>query len=331
MPNEIPVNQTEVEVTSAAQEPQNPKPAAPADSSMGRFAAAVTAADLVKEIINTPEDEFIPWEEFTLPSRGVYYGGKLPGGIVRVKGMGIHADKILATQRLAQSGQSIDYLFKHCVELTDGMSTEDLLAGDRVYLLYLLRGITHGNDYEFIMECPSCEARVLQRYDLNELISTVTYPDISIGDEPFKVSLPYMSKRTGHEVWVKVRFMRGRDISSIANRQKFNKRVHSGMPKRDRSIVIDQAVTENLSLIISAFGGADLGGEVVDQIHIKSLVDKLHASDTATIREFLREKSPGIDTTIQASCPECGASFRTELPITESFFRPTSNRAPGGT
>ena len=297
----------------------------------GKVKDAATAADLLQEIINMGEDEFLPWEEITLPSKGMYYSDKLPGGIVRVRPMGIHADKILATQRLAQSGQSIDYLYKHCVQLTDGFDPVDLLSGDRIFLLYVLRGITHGNIYEFMIKCSNCDTTSSHTYDLNELAATIRYPDLSIGDEPFKVPLPQMSQSLGREVWVKVRFMRGRDISAMANRAKFTKRVHgtAAGPRASREIIIDQTVTDNLALVMQSFGGAGATGEVSDQIALRAMVERMHSKDTAIIRQFLREKSPGIDTTINVSCPECAFEYQTELPITESFFRPTSDRPTG--
>jgi hypothetical protein len=293
---------------------------------------AATAADLLSEIVQMAEDDFIPWEEVTLPSQGVYYGDRLPGGLVRVKAMGIHADKILATQRLAQTGQSIDYLFKHCVQLTDGFDAKDLLSGDRIFLLYVLRGITHGNIYEFIMKCPNCETSSMQSYDLNELADTITGPDPSIGEEPFKVILPYMSEVLDRNVWVRVRLLRGKDVSQMANRQKFSKRVRAGTVGRkrpSRDIVIDQTITENLALVITGFGGDGAEGEVHDESKIKALVDRMHAKDTATIRGFLRDNAPGIDTMIEVECPECSFEYRADLPITESFFRPAGDQQPG--
>jgi len=321
-----PEDQNEEEVSMTQQPEESKVPQHKVDLS-NKVRGASTAESLLEEIISMNEDDFIPWEEVTLPSRGEYYSGRIPGGVVRVRAMGIHADKILATQRLAQTGQSIDYLFKYCVQLPDEFDQSDLLSGDRIFLLYVLRGITHGNIYEFLMKCPNCGTNAVQQYDLNELAQTITFPDSSLGDEPFKIVLPYMSEVLGREVWVKVRFMRGRDVSTIAGRQKFNKRVRSGAPnKQQRQIVIDQTVTENLSLVITAFGGANAEGEVRSRASIKALVDRMHAKDTATIRQFLKESSPGIDTTIMVECPDCAAEFRAELPITESFFRPTSDR-----
>ena len=298
---------------------------------------ATTADDLIDELLKVKEDDFLPWETVNLPSQGVYYNNKLPGGIVQVRPMGIHADKILATARLAQTGQSIDYLLANCVRLTEGMTPDDLLAGDRIFLLYYLRGITHGNRYEFVLKCPNCEVSSTQVYDLNELAATTQGPNLAIGPEPFKVILPYMSEFLKRETWVKVRLVRGRDIMTMLNRQKFNKRLNASNPgarqqQQRAGVKIDQTITDNLALVIESFGSVG-AVETHDQNKLRQLIDsnKLHGNDTATIREFLRVNSPGIDTTIEVQCPECNAGYSTELPITESFFRPTGNRKPAGT
>ena len=69
-------------------------------------------------------------------------------------------------------------------------------------------------------------------------------------------------------------------------------------------------------------------GDVYDKDKLRQFVNKLHSRDVAVIREFLRDNTPGIDSTINVECPECGSEFKTELPITEGFFRPArSNRS----
>lgn len=296
----------------------------------------VKASDLLDQVLKIDNADFIPWEDVVLPSGGAYYNGLIPNGMVRVKAMGIHAEKILATQRLAQSGQSIDYLFKNCVEFpnVDGKELDpgDLLAGDRVFLLYVLRGLTHGNIYEFMLKCPTCDHTGSYSYDLNELADTIQRAKPELGSEPFRVNLPFLSESTGRHCYVLVRFIRGKDSSFVAKRIKFNKNVRSSSSARksddykNRHIVIDQTMTENLNLVVEGFGSAETTDDVKDKLKIKQLIDKLHAKDTSAIREFLRDNAPGIDTTIEMECSGCQAVFNTELPITESFFRPASNK-----
>ena len=169
------------------------------------------------------------------------------------------------------------------------------------------------------------------KYDLNDLASTITWADAAVGREPFKVILPYMSKVTNREVFVGVRFLRASDANEILSQRKFRKQaytkpgnsVRSGglLPsQRNKQKIdnntLDESITENLEKMITSVMG------ITDQIAIRSFVQKLHSTDTSTIREWVREHSPGIDTTVIITCQHCDHEFKDELPISESFFRP---------
>jgi hypothetical protein len=296
--------------------------------------------DFLDKLLDTPAEKLIPWEDCHIPSKGLYYDG-WPDGVVRVRAMGQTAEKILATQRLAQSGQSIYYLFRECCKFAEGFDPVNLLLGDRVFLLYFLRGITHGNIYEFAFTCPNseCESITTHKYDLNELAGTIVWANEGMGNEPFKVHLPYMSEATGRDVWVSVRFLRAYDATDILARRKVKSTASvkpggvrtnkKGRPTRHGSSQaaknkkqnqqLDDSITDNLEKVIVNVMGSN------DPFKIRQLVAKLHAKDTATIREWLRNNTPGIDNTVLVGCPECGMEHTVELPITESFFRPSNS------
>ena len=63
------------------------------------------------------QDQYIPWEKVQLPSKGVYYDGKIPDGFIRIKPMGVDVDKMLANQRLIQSGDILNNILRACTEL----------------------------------------------------------------------------------------------------------------------------------------------------------------------------------------------------------------------
>lgn len=294
-------------------------------------AKGLTNDQLVDLIISKKDDEIIPWESVYLPSRGLYYDGKIPDGKVEVRAMGLFAEKILATQRLAQTGKALDYMFQKCVKFPTSFDPLDLLAGDRIFLLYYIRGITYGNEYEFSITCSnaSCGAVSIHTYDLNELASTQTIADPSIGEEPFMVKLPHMSKQFGKDIWVGIRFLRGRDIQRMMthnrnieritdNRARTRSRHQKKEADEASPIAIDQTLEQNLNLVIVSIMG------VTDPVKIRQFVSKLHSRDTTEIREFLREKSPSIDTTVEITCPECKQDFTVDLPISDSFFRPAT-------
>jgi hypothetical protein len=282
---------------------------------------------ILDAILKTPEDQLIPWEECALPSNGMYYGWA--DGVVKVRAMGQTAEKVLATQRLAASGQSIEYLFRECVKFPDEFDPIDLLIGDRIYLLYYIRGITYGNMYEFAYTCPNTECSVISThaYDLNELSNTVIPSKPEMGFEPFKIQLPYLSKVTGSDVYVGIRFLRAGDANEILNKKKSIRNANQArsskknpFERKRKQDDLDETITENLEkLIVHVMGSTD-------QAKIKAFVGKLHAQDTATIREWMKDNTPGIDSSIELECPECAQQFSIELPITETFFRPAKQR-----
>ena len=292
-----------------------------------------TAEEIINIIDSVPHDTLIPWEECHLPSMGYYYGW--PDGIIKVRAMGQQAEKILTTQRLAKTGQSIDHLFQECCQFPDGFSSSDLLVGDRTFLLYFLRGVTHGNMYEFAVTCPNeeCETTNTHVYDLNDLQSSITPARADIGNEPFKVTLPFLSELFKKDIWVEVKFLRAYDTNDIVARRRirdktFKKR--GGIKSKTKSVdpreqvsqnvIYSDALDNNMDKMIVSFLGDP------DRLKIRSLISKLHSRDTSAIREWMRENTPGIDTSIEIVCPDCGHEFKMELPITEDFFRSTKRR-----
>jgi hypothetical protein len=290
---------------------------------------------LLDRVLSTSEDDLHPWEEVVLPSKGLYYEGEVPGGVVEVKPMGLYADKVLTTQRLVRSGEALEYIFRKYVKLPNDFDHSSLLDDDRSFLLYYLRGITHGNEYEFILTCPHCEAVSDHEYDLNELYDTVTPPNVSIGEEPFSVRLPGLSEVVGEDFYVKVRFLRGYDTADLLGTNKPSQ----GLPGRARSRKkkdwrnkdqrdkiknhgenLDETLERNINRIIVEADGDQ------SRSRIKQLVAKMASTDVNAIVDFLRENSPGVDTSIETDCSSCGTVIVTPLPITASFFRPKKGR-----
>jgi hypothetical protein len=285
---------------------------------------------LLDDFLSRPTEQLIPWESIKLPSEGVYYGGAVPNGTVEVRAWGIQTDKILATPRLAQTGKSFDYILKSCVRLPNDFDHLNLLVGDRIFMLYYLRGITYGNMYEFLVECSKeeCGKTWTESYDMNTLRSTIIKPNPDIGLEPFKVVLPFVSEQLKQEFWVSIRLLRGYDLNAMMNQKQIKRtlrptaRVRSRttrMPQVEELQTLDKTIEENLRMVMVDA----MGDKSPDKI--EKFVERMHAKDTATIREFLKENSPGIDTSIEVTCPDCGNTMTMDLPITESFFRPTES------
>lgn len=282
---------------------------------------------ILDALLATPPERFNPFRAIKLPSLGLYYNWA--NGMVDVRPMDIVAEKILSTADLVRSGQALDYIYRACVRLPEGFDPLDLLVGDRVYLLYYLRGLTYGNMYEFMAACDNCGDSGTYAYDLVELYNTVVWADQRLGPEPFKVILPGLSASLGQEAWVGVRFLRGRDSQTIQSMVSNNKLMtgravrRSSNPferRREANQVvqekIDSAVTDNLENVIVSFMGVE------DPIRVRQLAStRLSQSDRSVIRYWLRQNTPGPETMAEFTCQSCKKPFTIPLPITDSFFR----------
>lgn len=286
---------------------------------------------VLDNVLNKPEDEINPWESCILPSRGMHYNDLIPGGVIEVKPLGLQAEKILSTQRLVKTGEALEHVFQKHVRLPNDFDHLDLLEGDREFILYYLRGVTHGNDYEFVLTCPQCGQVSDQSYDLNDLWETARLPKEELGSEPFRVTLPHLSEFSGVEFWAEVRFLRGRDVMKFLNvsnpvrdqrkaRNKKRKDRAQAMADqiKDRGANLDETLERNINqVIVSVMGDTD-------RLKIKKIVNRMNSSDISAILTFLNDNSPGIDTTIETECsnPQCNTTLTVPLPITDEFFRP---------
>jgi hypothetical protein len=292
----------------------------------------LTDRDVLEDILSKKTDELHPWEGCTLPSKGLYYDGAIPNGLIEVKPMGLKAEKILTTQRLIKSGEALDFLFRHHVKLPGNFDPLNLLESDREFILYYLRGVTHGNLYGFVLTCPQCGVISDQEYDLNELYSTVKYPNVDLGPEPFQVILPYLTKTAGREFWVKIRFLRGRDAMKLlganditthrAHSKKRQNRDEALREQRKQNETLNDTLEKNINqIIVEAMGETKRN-------KISALIDRMHSADISAIMEFLNEYTPGVDNSIETECgnAQCGTTLNIPLPITDEFFRPKVRR-----
>lgn len=292
-------------------------------------------AEFINALASAPDDMLIPWEEVPLPSGGIYYEG-WQNGTVRVRAMNQSVEKGFSNKRLLQSGGAMDMMFDVCVELPTPMDHKELLVGDRTFLLYYIRGLTFGNLYKFVSKCPKCNAEGAHTYDMNELYGTVIHSNTSLGKEPFKVVLPHLTAISNREIWVGIRFLRQFDITSIMANRRFMKKasgnggtVKAGNARRrgrapsssatqaqdDGQNMADALMEGSVSKTIVSVNG------VSDTYAVSQIVSRLHSRDNAAIRDFLLENTPGIDSTVNVTCENCGVDAMMDLPITDGFFR----------
>lgn len=329
-PEEISLTSTQEPSSLVAAIAKPEKPEKPVKSRFSdSFTAGMSDQDVFSAILNKTEDQLLPWESTQLPSRGFYYGW--PDGEVKIRPWGVGVDKILSNQRMLKSGTAMTELMRLCVRLPNEFEIEDLLVGDHIYLLYILRGITYGPQYEFTVKTPSGN-RMLCELDLSELQEGIVYADPNLGKEPFRIQLPYLTEQTGRDFYASIRFLRVRDSREIAQQRAFatkvvgDNRVRMVRPGAEDSSDVDidasppeqssDTMLDNLHRVITNVMGVN------NPMQIRAFVEKMHQRDSAAIREWLRVHTPGMNPIITLTDPTSGQGFKAVLPITESFFRP---------
>lgn len=105
---------------------------------------------------------------------------------VNMNPMRMKEEKLLTDKKLLKAGSNIDHLLLSCIEDISGEKpTEravlDLLSGDRSFLLYHLRIMSYGAEYETEEICPHCKKTTSYTFDLEELLEDGT---IKVTGEP---------------------------------------------------------------------------------------------------------------------------------------------------
>jgi len=243
-------------------------------------------------------EELYTYEQVTLPSKGICYPATwTKEGKIGLRPMTTEEEKIITTTRFVKSGRAIDMIFKACLENKE-IITEDLLSGDRSFILYYLRAMSYGAAYEYSIQCPSCGISFETVYNLNDIVIRSLKPDFS---EPIKFNLP-ISKKV-----VMLRLLRGKDEIKL-------------IEERDRRISsygadqTDNTVSNRIVMVAESIDGN------TDKVFIEKSVNRMIAGDAAAIRNFLDDEEPGISTNHKNICPKCSNEFVTDVPIGSSFF-----------
>lgn len=240
-----------------------------------------------------------------LPSRGVRYGGKIPGGTVRIGCLTVEDEQVFDAVT-PRPESKIEHVFRECVDYGAPFDPLDLLVDDRMFLLIQVRAITYGSNYTFDHQCPACLVPHRPQVDLSALpIRVLEETDT----EPFEVFLPVAG------VKVSLRSLRGRDEQLIHR----TAAAESSRARAVQSTNRDPSRKYRLAAAIVAING----DTKVTPATKLDFVSKLNSIDTLAIDAAIEEKSCGYALEIDIECPNCHAlEQRTQLPRTEEFLRP---------
>lgn len=263
------------------------------------------------------DDRAVLGTEVTLPSRGLLYDGKLPGGKVLVVPMTTREEKAVTGTLPQNAIPALNTVIgRVCPTLGEaGVKPEDLVSGDRFYLMIVMRAVAYGGDYNFQVTCDSCGQQQPHTVKLPDDVSVIWLKDGYT--EPVEIQLP-MSKTT-----VGIRMLRGSDEQEIA---KYAEKVFA---TAKGVVENDPVYTFRMARHITHVTGPTtniLPGEpdVIQRAMV--FLDGLYAGDARVLREAIDDNYCGVDTEMRLVCIRCRNAFAMAMPYTADFFRPGGRR-----
>lgn len=258
---------------------------------------------------NVMKDDFgmeIPVEAVPLPSKGVIYSPDSSShnrATIDIRAMTAKEEDILTSRALIKKGTVISALLKSCI-VDKSIDVEAMISGDRNALMTAIRITGYGSEYAVEVNCPECEEKVKQDFNLSELpIKGLEISPITPGENSFEFDLPISKKK------VVFRFATGKDerlMSIESDRRK----------KRKLGGDVDNLITSRLLNNIITVDGVD------DKNKISTFVKNMPARDSRSLRKHIDDNEPGIEMKSWMHCPHCFEQSEVNLPIGASFFWP---------
>lgn len=275
-----------------------------AKSQIDKTVSALNNADITPAIAAQliPDSEFpVITETIDLPSGGVFY----PDGQsqITVKQLTTDEEDILTSESLIRAETVLDVLLDSSIINSD-LNSENMIIGDKTFVLLYLRKEGYGDEYDVKMSCPECS----ESFKNTVLLSNLVAKKLTVkpgADGLFSVKLPKTS-------WdVKFRMFTGKDEAFLVKKLKVQKKSKTGQS-------YSKGLTERYLLQIMSINGK------TDKLDIQTAVSRMPISDSLFLREFINEVSPGVNMEHDFTCTKCGHTYVEDVPIRANLFWPNA-------
>ncbi len=249
------------------------------------------------------------FKEITLPSRGLFYNGEVPDGLVHVEPMGTKQEKIFAAGK--QGSVVLNRIFDDC--LSCPIPHLDLILGDRIWVLINIRAVSRGSMYDFPFKCEECGKKDTAEVDLLKLPLKHPPKDLTPADLPFKVKLPIKNIELG------LRLLTGKDDEAV---ERYGQQVakHSPVEAEEAKYVY------RLARRIVSVDDEKMGIQ-----ELMKLVEEIRGLDSQALQEAFDEFEVGPTLEMEPTCNHCGyVNDEVILPIRGQFFRPKRRGSADG-
>lgn len=219
-----------------------------------------------------------------------------PSGLrIQVRGLKLREFKLLSDRKAMISGAAHDEILASCVDVLDagpayaagGFNWKTTaLQGDRFYALMRVRCATHGDAYDFDVNCPACRKRVGW---------TVELPDLRVQRYPATAIAKHVARE--------------RFSTTLAG-----KRVEFTLLTAEDEKRITKMLNDDDDPLLAGLAYRLRTVEGLERDEVKPWLDALDVSDVFGLRDELDAVSGGVHTSITIECSRCG-EFEVEIPF----------------
>lgn len=242
----------------------------------------------------------VAFQMIQLPSKGWTYpeDNPLSKGSVKVKYSTAQNQAILNSETLIKKGIVLDEFIKSL--LLDNVDIDDLLQGDKGFLLYATRILTYSNEYKPKVECPKigCGQKFTANINLAQFKPKVTE---QLFNFPRQTDI-FQFNDKGYNI--KFKLVNGH------MRKQINKKIK--LHKADKTV---QMLINIASRIVQINGETEYN-------KIYQVVRTMPSMVSSNFRKYINKLTPQIDIMTTLTCDSCGNSFEQNIPIDIDFFWP---------
>ena len=236
---------------------------------------------------------------FQLPSGGKFYQDAddedLRNGIIHLHPMSLSEEEILTNKAYIKNNSLFRVLFDACMD--SNYPANKILSFDSLYIMYVLRQISYGDDYHFDFKCDDCE----HEFPVEINMSEIDWKEFE--DEPkeeYEIKLP-VSKFTVTMLPMRL---------GMEEQQEIIKKKNKGSPY----------LTDQTALLYSTTTSVrDASGEEIPPSDWLEFFAALPTRDKNEINKTFKPFSQNPK--IEIVCPECGNVMTVNVPMEADFFR----------
>jgi hypothetical protein len=250
------------------------------------------------------DEQKFPSEIIDLPSGGKIYGKNSPlyDGKIEIKYMTAKEEDILTSTNLIKKGAVLEKLMDSLI-MTQGISVNDLILGDKNAIMVAIRVLAYGPRYETEVSNPNnVNEKLTYEFNLTDCPFKKIPSDVNYTNNEFNFELPVSKAK------IKWKLLTGVEEDLISAELEAKKKLGS---------LISSTITTRLKYVIVDFDG------VTDKMEIGKKVENMLSKDSLAIRQEIQRVSPDIDMKQEVQF-EGGDTVEVNIPMTVGFFWPES-------